>query len=89
MTREQLSQLHHYSLKGRQAISLDAKYFASRQAGKNDRLLLAQFGWYTIRTPSLWGVLNKARLINLEVNTHEENGELLLTIKLPEQADTS
>ena len=65
----------------KKAISLDAKYFALRQAGKNDRLLLAQFGWYAIRTPSLWGVLNKARLMNLDVNTYEENGELFLTIK--------
>ena len=67
----------------KKAILLDTKYFALRQRGKNDRILLAKFGWYAIRTPFLWGVLNKARLMNLDIATTEENGELLLTINKP------
>ena len=65
----------------KKAMLLESKYFALRERGENNRLLLAKFGWYAMRTLTLWSVLNKARLMNLDVVTAEENGELLLSIK--------
>jgi hypothetical protein len=65
----------------KKAIDLDAKYFLLRQEGKNDRLLLARFGWYAFRTPTLWGVLNKARILEADVSTRSEGNELIITIK--------
>ena len=67
----------------RSAMKLDSEYCALRESGKNDRILLAKFAWYAIRIPILWGVLNKARLMNLDIATTEENGELLITRNTP------
>jgi hypothetical protein len=55
----------------RRARVLHYKYYNGRKYGKNDRCLLAKFGWYAIRTPQLWGVLNLADITNAKISTEE------------------
>ena len=64
----------------KKALPLYSDYFALRQKGKRDRILLAKFGWYGIRTPTLWCVIIKAKLMNRDISMHERGGELFLTI---------
>jgi hypothetical protein len=67
----------------RKAIDLDAQYFSLRQEGKNNRILLFKFGWYAFRTPMLWGLLNKARILDAALSTRREGRDLIITITPP------
>ena len=64
----------------KKALLLYSSYFDLRQKGKRDRILLVRFGWYGIRTPTLWGVIFKAKLMGREVSTYEIADQSFLTI---------
>lgn len=62
------------------AVSVYKQYFSDKARGARSIFQLLRFGWYGIRTPALWGVLNKADLIGARVTTHMDGSELILQI---------
>ena len=62
------------------AMRLHSEYFDQKSRGKKNVLLLLKYGWYGIRTPSLWAVLNKADLVGAQITTSRDGRELVIRI---------
>ena len=62
------------------ALRLYTEYFSEKAQGRKSLLLLLRFGWYAVRIPALWGVLNKAEIIGANVTTTLAGTDLLIRI---------
>lgn len=55
-------------------------YFAARGNGERSLRLLLRFGFHGFRTPSLWGVLNKAELKGRVITLERNDRGLVITL---------
>jgi hypothetical protein len=62
------------------AMELHNLYFNRRIQGVRSIFLWFRFGLLGIRTPMLWGILNKAELENRVITKKMNDGELFITI---------